>query len=307
MVVRTEARRSLSSYHGASARTGVSIQIPEDACTAKQSAANIATKGLRRLAVIVVCAMIALFFLLMVMPIVSMLQFSGVFRIWKSVTTSDGLEAIRLSLFTTAITSLLTFLIGTPVAFMLSRYRRLKIMRIACVICQLPIALPPSIAGIALLLFFGKNGIGGYLFSSLGINIIFTPLAVMIAQFFVSCPLYVQSLRLSANAVPEELFEAAYVNGADSITTIGRFMIPMLRPAIVSAMIVSYIRSLGEFGATLLFAGNMSGITSTMPLHIYTLMQSDVRLSAAFSIVLICVATGIVVLLKGLLGRGENE
>lgn len=259
------------------------------------------------LAMIPIGIMIALFVMLMIMPIISMFQFSGIERIWQSVLQSDGMAAINLSLSTTAVTALLTFLIGTPVAFLLSRFRKLRIVRGLCVICQLPIALPPSIAGIALLLFFGKNGIGGHLLSTFGINIIFTPIAVMIAQFFVSCPLYVQSLRLSANAVPEELFEAAYVNGADSVTTIARFIIPMLRPSIVSAIIVSYIRSLGEFGATLLFAGNMSGITSTMPLHIYTLMQTDVRLSAAFSIVLICIATGMVVILKGLLGRGENE
>jgi molybdate transport system permease protein len=255
------------------------------------------------LALVVVA--ITVFLLLMVMPIISMLQFSGFSRIWQSVAQFDGLAAISLSLYTTAITALFTFLIGTPVAFLLSRYRGLRAVRALSVVFQLPIALPPSIAGIALLLFFGTNGIGGRLLAALGVNIIFTPIAVMIAQFFVSCPLYVQSLRLSANAVPEELFEAAYVNGADAITTVVRFIVPMLRPAIVSAIIVSYIRSLGEFGATLLFAGNMAGATSTMPLHIYTLMQSDVRLSAAFSIVLISIAAVIVVVIKGLLGREE--
>ena len=273
---------------------------------ARLSASSVAAGLVGKAILIVFGVLIMLFVLLMIMPIISLLQFSGLTRIWQSVVQSDGLAAISLSLYSTAITAAFTFCVGTPVAFLLSRYRRLKTVRILSLICQLPIALPPSIAGIGLLLFFGVNGIGGHILSALGIGVVFTPIAVMIAQFFVSCPLYVQSLRVSVNAVPEELFEAAYVNGADSIKTIALFIIPMLRPAIVSAIVVSYIRSLGEFGATLLFAGNMSGITSTMPLHIYTLMQSDVRLSAGFSIVLICVATGIVVLFRALLGREEH-
>lgn len=268
---------------------------------------SLATNIFKRFLIAVIGIAITLFLLLMTMPIISLLQFSGTSRIWQSITQFDGMAAISLSLYTTAVTAVFTFFIGTPVAFLLSRFRNLRAIKVVSVICQLPIALPPSIAGIALLLFFGKNGIGGHMLAALGLNIVFTPVAVMIAQFFVSCPLYVQSLRVSANAVPEELFEAAYVNGADAITTIVRFIVPMLRPAIVSAIIVSYIRSLGEFGATLLFAGNMTGATSTMPLHIYTLMQSDVRLSAAFSLILISIAAVMVVVLKGLLGREDNQ
>ena len=267
---------------------------------------NLAANVFRRLVIAAICIAITLFLLLMIMPIISLLQFSGTSRIWQSITQFDGMAAISLSLYTTAVTAAFTFFIGTPAAFLLSRFRKLRAVKALSVVCQLPIALPPSIAGIALLLFFGKNGIGGHMLTALGLNIVFTPVAVMIAQFFVSCPLYVQSLRISANAVPEELFEAAYVNGADAITTIVRFIIPMLRPAIVSAIIVSYIRSLGEFGATLLFAGNMTGATSTMLPHIYTLMQSDVRLSAAFSLILISIAAVMVVALKGLLGREDN-
>lgn len=268
---------------------------------------SLAENIIKKLVIAVIGIAITFFLLLMIMPIISLLQFSGTSRIWQSITRFDGMAAINLSLYTTAVTAVFTFFIGTPAAFLLSRFRKLRAVRAVSVVCQLPIALPPSIAGIALLLFFGKNGIGGHMLAMLGLNIVFTPVAVMIAQFFVSCPLYVQSLRISANAVPEELFEAAYVNGADAVTTIVRFIIPMLRPAIVSAIIVSYIRSLGEFGATLLFAGNMTGATSTMPLHIYTLMQSDVRLSAAFSLILISIAAVMVVALKGILGREDNE
>lgn len=271
------------------------------------SATAIASSIFRKTIIMTIVILIMIFMFLMVMPIISLFQFSGLTRIWQSIVQDDGIEAITLSLYTTAITSVFIFCVGTPVAFLLSRYRKMRSIRMLSIVCQLPIALPPSIAGIALLLFFGSNGIGGHLLASVGVNIIFTPIAVMIAQFFVSCPLYVQSLRVSVNAVHEELFEAAFVNGADSIKTIVRFIIPMLRPAIVSAIAVSYVRSLGEFGATLLFAGNMSGTTSTMPLHIYTLMQSDVRLSAGFSIVLISIAAVIVVVFKGLLGREDCE
>ena len=281
----------------------MAVQRTEAGCSATAITSSIFKKTI----VLTIVILILIFMLLMVMPIISLFQFSGLTRIWQSIVQADGLEAISLSLYTTAITSVFTFCVGTPVAFLLSRYRKMRSVRMLSIVCQLPIALPPSIAGIALLLFFGSNGIGGHLLAAVGVNIIFTPIAVMIAQFFVSCPLYVQSLRVSVNAVPEELFEAAFVNGADSIKTIVCFIIPMLRPAIVSAIVVSYVRSLGEFGATLLFAGNMTGTTSTMPLHIYTLMQSDVRLSAGFSIVLISIAAVIVVVFKGLLGREDCE
>lgn len=257
----------------------------------------------RRAAAGAVCAVVGLYLLLMLLPLLSLLQFSGFWRIFSVMGQDHGWDAVRISLGTTAVTAALMLLIGTPVAFVLSRWRARRIARVASLLCELPIALPPSVAGIALLLLFGQKGIVGHALAAVGVQTVFTPVAVVIAQFFVSCPLYIQIVRTAADQVNQELYEAAYVGGADHMRAVVRYIIPMLRPAIVSGLTVGYIRAFGEFGATLLFAGNMQGITTTMPLQIYTLMESDVRLAAAFSIVLICMAATIAAFLRGVLGR----
>jgi molybdate transport system permease protein len=251
-------------------------------------------------------AVMIAFILLMVLPLVSLVQFSGFKRLLAVLNDPTGVSAIVLSLKTTGITTVLTLAFGIPVSFVLSRFKKKRIIKLASFLCQLPISLPPSVAGIALLLLFGKNGMVGRALSTIGVQLIFTPVAVVIAQFFVSCPLFIQIMRTAADDTPEELYEVALVNGADYFKTIACYIIPMLRVPLVSAIVVSYIRSLGEFGATLLFAGNMSGVTSTMPLHIYSLMESDVRLSAAFAFVLISIATVIVVAVKTVFGH-ENK
>ena len=258
---------------------------------------------LKKMAGVLTVAVVVLFILLMFLPLLSLAQFSGLWRIVTAMEKFQGWDSIRLSLETTAVTAVITLLVGTPVAFVLSRLKARKIIKVAGLLCQLPISLPPSVAGIALLILFGKNGMIGHFFAAAGIQVVFTPTAVVIAQFFVACPLYIQMVRTAADQVPEELYEAALVNGADSYRTIAFYIVPMLRPSVVSGLIVSYIRALGEFGATLLFAGNMTGITSTMPLHIYTLMESDVRYAASFSLILIGIAAVVFVLVKTLFGR----
>ena len=262
-----------------------------------------AGKLARKLLILIIVAVVAVYILLMILPMISLGQFSGISRVFTVMQRNHGWDSVRITLQTTSITAVLTILIGTPVAFVLSRLKKKRLIRAASLPCQPPIAPPPSVAGIALLLLFGKNGMVGRLLTLMGAPVVFTPVAVMIAQFFVSCPLYIQILRTAADQVPEELYEAALVNGADPYKTIAFYILPMLRPSVVTGLIVAYIRAFGEFGATLLFAGNMVGITTTMPLQIYTLMESDVRLSAAFSIVLICIAAVVVVLIKSLFGR----
>lgn len=260
-------------------------------------------KALQNLFILLTGAVVTLFILFLTLPIISLAQFSGFSRILTAIERFQGWDSVRLSFETTAVTTAVTLLVGTPVAFVLSRLKKSRLIKLAGLLCQLPISLPPSVAGIALLLLFGKNGMAGRLLGMMGVNIVFSTGAVVIAQFFVAAPLYIQMVRTAADQVPEELYEAAYVNGADPFKTVALYIFPMLRTSVVSGVIVSYIRALGEFGATLLFAGNMPGITSTMPLHIYTLMESDVRDAAAFSLVLIGIAAIMVVIIKSVFGR----
>lgn len=228
----------------------------------------------------------AIYFLMLIFPILSMIEYSGGSYIIETLYDPDNIKTIVLSFLTSLIALIFTFIIGTPTAFSVHFVKNKLASKILDILVEIPVVLPPAVAGIALLLTFGKNGIVGNFLSNHGINIIFTSTAVIIAQFFVSSALYVRVLRDSVKTVPIELFEVSYVLGAGKIETIIRIMIPMLKKSVVSGLILAWIRSLGEFGATLMFAGNIIGKTRTIPLQIYTYMQDDIKMATAFATIL---------------------
>lgn len=227
-----------------------------------------------------------IYFLVLIFPIFSMIKYSGGSYIIQTLHDSDNIKTVILSFATSLIALIFTFVIGTPTAFWIHFVKNKFLSKILDIFVEIPVVLPPAVAGIALLLTFGKNGIVGNFLASHGINIIFTSTAVVIAQFFVSSALYVRVLRDSIKTVPIELFEVSYVLGAGKIETIIKIMLPMLKKSVVSGLILAWIRSLGEFGATLMFAGNIIGKTRTMPLQIYTYMQDDIKMATAFATIL---------------------
>ncbi|MDF2504640.1 ABC transporter permease [Clostridium sp.] len=227
-----------------------------------------------------------IYLLMLVFPVISMMKYSGVSYIFDTLRSTENMKTVLLSFVTSLIALIFTFFIGTPTAFCIDGIKNKTLSKIMDIFVEIPIVLPPAVAGIALLLTFGKNGVVGNFLSSHGINIIFTSTAVVIAQFFVSSALYVRVLRDSIKAIPIELFEISYVLGAGKIETIIRVMLPMLKKAVLSGLILAWIRSLGEFGATLMFAGNIMDETRTIPLQIYTYMQNDIKMATAFATIL---------------------
>jgi molybdate transport system permease protein len=211
-------------------------------------------------------------------------------------------QAIRLSLFTSVITMLVTFTFGTPVAYLLT-HRRARYHRLVDTLIDLPTVLPPSVAGVALLMAFGRNGLLGGWFNAFGWNIPFTMTAVIMAQTFVAAPFYVKSAAVGFAAVDCELRQAAALDGADSWQTFRYIILPMSWASMLSGGVMTWARALGEFGATIIFAGNFPGRTQTMPLAIYMGFEIDLKIALTLSVILICFAFLTLMVVKGILHR----
>jgi molybdate transport system permease protein len=200
------------------------------------------------------------------------------------------LAALRLSLLTTAISLLLTIGFGTPLAWVLAR-RRLPAHRLLEALVDLPIVLPPAVAGLALLLFFGRRGPAG----NVGAEIAFTTLAVILAQTFVSAPFFVRSARGAFATVHRDLEDAARIDGGGEWSVFRRVTVPLAMPVLVGGAILAWARALGEFGATIMFAGNVTGVTQTLPLAVYAEFQSSLDASIAAAAILVVAALAVLV------------
>lgn len=195
-------------------------------------------------------------------------------------------EAIWMTAFTTPISTALCVLIGTPVALMLSRKQHAGYY-VADTIVDLPTILPPSVAGLALLLAFGRHGlVGSPLFTLFGIRIAFTPVAVILAQTFVSVPFYIKSAAIGFASVNRMLKEAACLDGCGPWELFRYVTVPIAWPALVSGGVMCWCRAIGEFGATIIFAGNFPGRTQTMPLAIYIGFEMSLDTALTLAIIL---------------------
>ncbi|HZJ53431.1 MAG TPA: ABC transporter permease [Myxococcaceae bacterium] len=210
-----------------------------------------------------------------------------------------ALSALRLSLLTTSLSLGLTLLLGTPLAWWMARHPG-PAERVAATLVQLPIVVPPAVSGLALLLAFGRRGLLGPLLDQAGWALPFTTAAVVLAELFVSAPFYVQSAVAAFRRLDEDLLWAAGSLGAGPARRFFRVALPLSRPGVVTGAALSWARALGEFGATLMFAGNLQGRTQTLPLAIYSALETDLRPAKALSILMVAVALAVL----GLLGRG---
>jgi molybdate transport system permease protein len=202
------------------------------------------------------------------------------------------LDALRLSLSTTAISLVITVCLGTPLAFVLAR-RRFRGVGLIETVIDLPIVLPPSVAGLALLLVFGRRGYLGEPVANAGLDIAFTTVAVVLAQVFVAAPFFIRAARAGIASVDADLEDAARVDGA-SERQIARFVsLPLAAPALAAGLVMSWARALGEFGATIMFA------TQTLPLAVYSEFQSgSVDRSIAAAAILVVAAAGVLVAVR---------
>jgi molybdate transport system permease protein len=186
-----------------------------------------------------------------------------------TVETRDTLrQALRLTLLTTGITLAIVITLGTPLAYVLARHR-FPGWRLIDTLIDLPMVLPPAVAGVALLMAFGRRGLIGEPLANLGITVGFTTVAVVMAQTFVAVPFYVRAARAGFARVSRELEEAASDLGAPPIRVFRTVTIPIARPGLAAGAVLAWARAVGEFGATIMFAGNFTGRTQTMPLAIY--------------------------------------
>jgi molybdate transport system permease protein len=208
------------------------------------------------------------------------------------------LLALRLSLVTATVAALLCLAIGLPLAWVLARVRfpGRSLLR---ALVTVPLVLPPVVAGVALLVAFGRNGVlGAPLREWTGLTLPFTTAAVVLAQTFVALPFVVISIEGALRATNQEYDEVAAVLGADRWTTFRRVTVPLALPGIGAGLVLGWARALGEFGATVTFAGNYPGTTQTMPLAVYSALQEDPDAAIVLSLILLVVSVGVLALLR---------
>jgi molybdate transport system permease protein len=194
--------------------------------------------------------------------------------------------ALELSLVTTSLSVLIVLSFGTPLAWTLARSSSRWARAIETAV-QLPIVIPPAVAGVALLLAFGRRGLFAGLLYPHGWSVTFSTAAVVMAEVFVSAPFFVQAASSAFQRVDPNLLLVARTLGAPPLRVFFRIAVPLALPGLVAGAAMSWARALGEFGATLMFAGNLPGRTQTLPLAIYTALESDLRAAQALSIVLV--------------------
>jgi molybdate transport system permease protein len=226
---------------------------------------------------------------LLALPIGALLWRAGSDGMFSFITQPGALSALRLSLVTSTLSTLIAIVTGTPLAFVLAR-RKFTGKTFLELVIDLPIVLPPSVAGIALLIAFGRQGVFGSALNSVGIHLPFTTTAVILAQTFVSAPLFVRAARIGFAEIEHQIVEAAYVEGSNEWQLFRFLMFPLAARAILSGAILAWTRAVGEFGATILFAGNLEGVTQTMPLAIYLGLERSLSIALALSTVLVFVS-----------------
>jgi molybdate transport system permease protein len=244
----------------------------------------------------ILAALIALFLALPVATLVARSVLSGALA---SVAGSSAvLAALGLSLATTSVSLVLTVLIGLPLAFVLAR-RTFRGKWLVEAIVDLPIVLPPSVAGLALLLVLGRRGLLAGPLAATGIDIAFTTTAVVIAQMFVSAPFFIRSARTGIAGVDHDLEDAARCDGASELRLFREVTVALAAPALAAGLVMSWARALGEFGATIMFAGNVEGRTQTLPLVVYSEFQGgDLDASTAAAAILVVAAFGVLVAVR---------
>jgi molybdate transport system permease protein len=246
--------------------------------------------------VVALAGLFAVFLALPVVALVARALLDGSLRI--ALASPAVLQALWLSLVSTAISLGITVGLGLPLAIVLAR-RSFRGKGWLEAIVDLPIVLPPSVAGLALLLVFGRRGLLAAPFEVLGFSIPFTTIAVIMAQIFVSAPFFVRSARTGIASVDHDLEDAARVDGASERQLFTSITVPLAGAALAAGLVMSWARALGEFGATIMFAGNVEGRTQTLPLVVYSEFQGgELDQSIAAAAILVLAAFGVLLAVR---------
>lgn len=227
--------------------------------------------------------------LLILLPIIAMLARISWAELPVLLTSDSAVTALWLSIRTAAVATLLCMLLGVPMAAVLAhaRFRGSGLFR---ALVLLPLVLPPVVGGIALLYTFGRQGLLGGALDVLGVQIAYSTTAVVLAQTFVSLPFLVVTVETAIRGLERETIEAAVMDGAGPTAVLRTITLPLILPGLISGTILAFARSLGEFGATIAFAGSLQGVTRTLPLEIYLQRETDPEAAVALSLLLVVVA-----------------
>jgi molybdate transport system permease protein len=242
--------------------------------------------------------------LFLLLPLIALLLRTDPAMVLANLQAPQILQAVQLSVVTSGIATLLTILLGTPVAVLLAK-RKLPFQKAIDTLIDLPTVLPPSVAGVALLIAFGRRGLVGATLDDWGISIAFTQTAVIIAQLFVACPFYIKAAAIGFSSIEPELKEAAALDGGTRWDIFRYITVPLAWGAVVSGAVMTWARALGEFGATIIFAGNFPGRTQTMPLAIYLGFELDLSVALTLSVILVLCSFLVLFIVKGLLHRED--
>lgn len=234
-------------------------------------------------------------------PVLGMLLRVPWTQVPSLISSPASIEALALSLRTCAVSLLIVVALGTPLSLVLARATGRWAVA-ARAFAVVPMVLPPVVAGLALLVTLGRRGVVGQYLAAIGIELGFTTAAVVIAQTFVAMPFYVVALEGALRTLDPGYERAAATLGATPTHTLFRVTLPLLAPAAIGGAAMAFARALGEFGATLTFAGSLSGVTETLPQAIYLLRESDSDAALALSVVLLALAAALMVL-ASLIGR----
>lgn len=245
----------------------------------------------------------ALLMLLMVLPLFA-IAIRAAPTLGEALLQEDVGTTLQLTAWTSVIAVLVIIALGTPTAWLIAR-KQIRGWKILDAVLDLPVVLPPAVAGIGLLFAFGRRGLLGPVLSSLGIELAFSTAAVVIAQVFVAAPLYIRAAVIGLRRIDEDLESVAMVEGATTWQVFRFVTLPLSSSALITGAVLAWARALGEFGATILFAGNFVGRTQTMSLAIYINFQSDTNIALALALVLVIVSLAVLLLVRWL-ARSEE-
>ena len=244
-----------------------------------------------RIGLVAIGAM-ALLLAFLALPFLALLLRVSPSQLVASLAGPEVLDALRLSLVTSVAATAIVLVLGLPAAYLLAT-RDFPGKRLVETLIDLPMVLPPTVAGFALLMAFGRAGLAGRSLGALGITLPFTTAGVVIAQVFMAAPFLVGPARAGFAGVDKRLLDAAATLRAAESFTFFRVVLPLAGPSVVAGAAMSCARALGEFGATITFAGNLQGTTQTMPLAVYVALQSDLDAAVALSVLLLLMAFGL--------------
>jgi molybdate transport system permease protein len=246
-------------------------------------------------------AALSLTLLFLTLPVVAIFVDTAPLDLVSSLGDEGALDALRLSLVCSGIAVAIIVVVGTPAAYLLAT-RRFRGRALVVTLVELPLVLPPAVAGIGLLAALGPNGILGSLVEDAGVQLVLTTAGVIVALTFVAAPFYLRQAQAAFEALDRTWLDASRTLGASEARTFLRIAIPSAGPGIVSGLALAWGRALGEFGATLMFAGSFRGITQTVPLAIYERFSSDFTAALALSAVLVAVSGALLLAVKLLSG-----